>query len=437
MERYENFGFLKECNEELYTKLSGVEDVVKTNPAAAVPLMRKPFEQIVALMLKKNGIKFYKEDELNDRIKKMLSIRWVNNFNNRNKVSYINIYGKERQAKRLDYIRWLLNSSVHEGDKTYWPRIDTVNAMKALRFLHTLAKRLYAVNGTDIEFDESYCPIGSFIIYDSYVPSDSKRSLCKREYRGVEYDSTHTRINKYAIIREYDKSSRDDDVFRLRNEKCFNEASKYSIGPVPDHMADTNAIQTKNGVDSYYICYGFKHEPHSLTNKILEDMDYNAKLSMCKGLCTCLSQLHTSDTPIYHRLLSSESVYVCKIRNTWVAYIIKFDCAKIDAGETAETVISYWEKAKEKRDQTIEIYQPPECKNGITPEIIDWSKVDIYSLGMLMACIFAGDLTHEVKDLRKLKNCGCKTDMLSLLDDMMSDVPEIRPSIDEVMERLA
>jgi len=437
MKKFENFGFLKDYDAGIYKDLSSAEIQVKTNPQGASSALRQPFEDIVSIIEKKNGHTDNKELDLHDRINEITKNGWIKNFNK--PVNYINVFGKEKKASRLHFIRLLLNSSVHSKDKakSNWPRVDTVNTMKALQLLHTLSKKVFVGSSNDIQFDENYCPIGEYYIYDSYVPSDSRRSLCKREYRGIRFDSTETEIIKYAVIREYDKKSAEDDVFRLRNEKCFNEASKYSIGSAPAYMADTSAIKTEAGVDSYYICYSFKQEPHSLTNRIVEEMDYDAKLLFCKGLATCLSQLHSADTPIYHRLLSSESIYVSNIRNNWIPYIIKFDCAKIDAGDAVVTVFKYWEKAKERRDQRIEIYQPPECKDGGAPDDIDWSKVDIYSLGMLMACIFAGDLTREVKDLRKLKNKGCSNDILSLIDDMVSDMPEVRPSIDEVMERLA
>ena len=437
MERYENFGFVKEYSPDLYNKLSNVEKLVKTDPEGAIPKMRKPFEGIVSVIMNNNGLEISDDDDLNAKIKKIQDINWVRNYNNK-PINYINIYGDEKRAKRLNFIRWLLNSSVHDVERDYWPRVDSVNAMKGLQGLHTLAKRTYIGGGnTDIRFDEYYCPIKDYYIYDSYVPSDARRSLCKREYRGVLYNTSGTKIDKYAVIREYDTKSGEDETFRLRNEECFHEASKYLIGSAPAYMADTNAIKTEDGVDAYYISYNFKQEPHSLTNKILAEMDHEAKLSFCKGLATCLSQLHSSDTPIYHRLLSSESIYVCKIKNDWIPYIIKFDCAKIDAGDAIATVIKYWEKVKERQDQRIEIYQPPECKSGDAPDDIDWSKVDIYSLGMLMACIFSGDLTREVKALRKLKSLGCSMELLSLIDNMISDSPEMRPSIDEVMERLA
>ena len=134
-------------------------------------------------------------------------------------------------------------------------------------------------------------------------------------------------------------------------------------------------------------------------------------------------------------MLTHQSIYVNEKRRQFIPYIVKFDYSKIDNPEL-NTIIADANKAARKADKIIDEYISPEYKNAIesgTNGQVDWEKVDIFSMGVLFIKIMLGDFSVTAElNLRKLTD----RQLQGLLDEMLSDEPEERPTAEEVADSL-
>jgi hypothetical protein len=352
-------------------------------------------------------------------------------------VRYIKENGSHTTGDYYDFLREFANNCSHAEYMPHKPKICFDNVVICLRGYHMLLQRYYSSRLSDRipAFNADLMPIRDYVVYDCQIPKDSVRSKCIKEFFAYTLDDGEPA--KYALIRMYNRSE-SDRTFMLRNQKCFIEASKASMSIVPQGMASTLELTPKNDPRSsfYMICYEFNRKAQPLSNVLLANMTMAQRLEMCGRIVRCLDGLHNSDTPIYHRMLSFESVYVSQFRQTPLPYIIKFDYAKIITDKPLNTV--YMDAVNAQRhlkNKPLFKYLAPEWAriNDDTPNV-DWAKVDVYSLGVLIGDILMGEIGNEVVDLRDLVDMGVSELIVDVLDRMLSEAPRARCSMDEVRE---
>lgn len=447
-----NFWFLEKVNIELYNQLLSAESKARLDFKGAGRDCRDALELIINYIIKDSGLdkaikpdsELYKKiyflrDEASLKkagyLSQNQSLKDKNILPDLGKVKYLQINSLNDENDYYYFMRRLGNSSSHMNIEKDYPKVNYENIIKALKGFHILCKRYFSNRiSKDIPvFNEGLMHIGKYHIYDSYVPNDSIRSKCIRELLGYMNDSSGNKAF-YAVLRLYKKTDM-DEKFLMRNSDTYAEASKYSYSSVPEGMIRTEELTEYSSEASsfYIIAYIFNREPIQLGNRILKEMDLGKRVKLCKRIADCFLNLHQLETPIYHRMLSYESIYVCDYKKEWIPFVIKFDFAKINTGSNKGTVINDAIKAKNYLQEfKLLKYLAPEWGNAGGGENINWGKVDLYALGMLFSDILNGALGPSEVEIEHLKELGLSEYLLKLLDSLRADMPSKRVDIDEV-----
>ncbi len=450
-----NFEFMKIISPDLWEELYQVERRARLNISDSGQHSRKALELIVQILCTDHGLTSYSRSmNLGEKLSLLQSewqLREAGYLAEEEKLAdkpicpelgMVQVRYENGDVRNKDYYTFLRefgNACSHTEARPYAPAICYDNVVKCLKGCHQLLRKYYRKRialDTPV-FDEYKMPIDKYDIYDSAVPGDSNRSHCEREFYGYILDSAGEK-NFYAILRLYNKAHV-TDYFLQRNHKCFSVASKASISSVPQGMTKMYELTPVNSKHTgfYIICYEFNREPFALSDAILKKMTAKQRIRMCSRIADCIYELHTSETPIEHRMLTYESIYTCQVRDEWVPYVIKFDFAKIESPSVMRTVIDNAMKAKDRmKENRINKYLPPEWAVITDIKKVDWRKVDIYSLGILFSDILYGRI-HEVPvPLEELEEQGVSDVLLDLLDLMRAEDPASRFAIDDVKEIL-
>lgn len=449
-----NFAFMYHINRKLYDKLYSAEKQARTNFRNSGHESREALEIFIRIVLRDNELEaMYKKQDLRTKINQLRdeaflkSIGYLKNDENLidkqilpdlGEITFKYENGRTETGDYWDFMRKYGNTCSHADMRSCDIKISYDNTIKCLKGLFLVLKMYYReqISNKIGAFNESLMPIEEYCVYDSYVPTDSVRSKCMREFLAYIRDENGEK-SFYAILRLYNKNET-NEIFLLRNQKCFTEAAKLSLSSVPEGMTRMRALIPKDSQTStfYIISYIFNQEPHPLTESLLRKMNLKQRVMLCCRIVNCLDNLHTSPIPIFHRMLTYESIFVCEVRNEWIPYIIKFDYAKIISNAPLGTVFANAVKAKEKiHEKRLNKYLPPEW-NALSQSAGDneWAKVDVYSLGILFADILAGEIGVNPVSIEELEDFELSDELLDLLDIMRADDPNERWKIEDVKD---
>lgn len=455
-----NFGFLADIDKDLYSKAHEMESIARTNFARSGQLCRQVMEKMATEAINRLGVanKILTSKKLNndnlpmckmalgrkykvlankDLLQSMDSAIEKATFPALKDVTYSLANGKKRTSGGYEFLRMLGNTGSHASGNPEDIEINYQAILTGIQFAYNVACAMYKKDDEPVRpFDESRMPILNYHILSGYTPDDSARSKCIKEFT-AELREGDGKKKRYAILRMYDKKAAVKQAFMIRNQTSFSEASSVSIDSVPEGMTLLRELTPINSPSTnfYIIAYIFNKEPFPLAKKLFEIKDLNTKMRMCARLARCVENLHNSEIPICCRLLNFESVYVSEFRE-WVPYIIKFDYSKIsDKSAPAATVYKNAKSASEdaKTQRKLAKYIPYEWDQLDQSADIDaWKKVDVYSLGILMADILEGKISDQPADLENLLQKGVPEETLEMIDLMISEDPCCRPDIDEV-----
>jgi len=460
-----NFWFVENLNYKVYGKLALAERVSRTDFRKSGHETREAIEYMVNDIINQYKLEEKIKSKINQKNANNAGGKYRDQFDLKNKIQYLSdeAFLKDMNCLRgnnktilpslgevqykcedgststcdyYDFMRKFGNSCSHSENKPRNPLINYENVIRCLKGYHLLLRKYYSdkISKDTPAFNENLMPIeDEYHIYNAYVPSDTSRSKCMKEFLGYIKDSQGEKAF-YVVLRMYNKADL-NQKFILRNADTFVEASKLSISSVPEGMTRMVEV-TKYGDNNssfYIIGYIFNKEPQMLTDNILKSIDLGKRVKMCRRIADCFYNLHTSEVPIYHRMLSYESIYVCDYGKEWAPYAIKFDFAKIDYGDVARTVIEDAVRAKSKVRELKQLkYLAPEWNIGQESSQRDWAKMDIYSLGILFSDILIGKIDTKAASLDELEELGLSDDVLDLLDVIRADSPQVRSDIQEV-----
>ena len=468
---YGNFAFMYSINRDIYEQLSKAERNARIDFQDTGNPIRKALELFAADLIDTHNLSAFipAELELAEKLRLLNHAQTLQdagylapgqpiwqkpllpyNAYNRNlgryndEVQYTvtasdNQAGYEMKSGSYYYfLRKFGNAFSHAGELDGEPEKNFENLCKALRVFHKILIKAYHVPGVP-PFSVNKMPIGEFIVDSTMEPADQELSGCMMEFSAHTVDH-NGEPEFYALLRQYPRDSLDANFMR-RNRDCFVEAAKSSISSVPDGMTRMRELTDRTADNEFYIiAYIFNRKASILDNDILQQMDRSQRLDLCKRLLVGMEGLHSTENPIYHRLLNPTCIYVSKYKNIWVPYIVKLDYAKIEMAVDGRllTVRQYAQKANEglAAQNMLQRYIPREW-NGKNSEStdIDWGKVDTFSLGVLLLDIRFGKFTPLAPGLlfEELYNRGESEELLHVLDRMCKESPADRSTVIEAL----
>lgn len=451
-----NFGFLKHIHPDLYAKLYDAEKRARTDFRDSGHDTRKALEKFVLSVISSNqlgraiprGLELSKKlaflgDE--EALRTAGYLKAGEHLADKPILPHLGTVtfryknGAMATEDYYTFMRKFGNTCAHADSRSSDVKISYDSVLKCLKGYHLLLRRYYQdrIPAQTPAFDEQKMPIEEYIIHHSYIPGDKVRSKCEREYLAYIVNR-HGERDFYAVLRLYNKADMSEH-FLQRNHRCFTEASKVSFSSVPEGMTKMREVVPINSPNTsfYIISYIFNREPHELNDKMLREMSLIQRIKFCWRIASCMEQLHNSEVPIEHRMLNYECIFSTKFRDEWAPYVIKFDFAKIESPSVLNTVFDSAVKAKDKlSEMKLSKYLPPEWQTMTEPNVIDWSKVDIYSLGILFSDILIGRICETPAPLDDLEDLDLSEELLDLLDLMRADDPTVRFSIEDVLSIL-
>ena len=460
-EKFSNFNFLHGVNEPLFKSIFKAERLARTNFRECGHITREAYEIFINAVLKKAKLADKVAGDLSLKIKSLrnpkelkaagyLSAGQTLSKNiilpDLGTVDYTNNMGKRVNEDYYDFLRKFGNACSHSKSELSDPKETFENVEKCLQGFHLLFSQYYEKGKKAGTFNAGKMPIGEYYITKSYVPDDKNRSKCKREYlgyilrenKGDQRHSENQYISYHAILRQYNKEDVDSN-FLLRNSDVFLEASRSAIYGAPPGMTDfRTVVGLDNPESSFYItAHLFWHEPQPLYQHLLAGTSLKQRLELCSALASCFYNLHNADEPIYHRLLTYESIVVCKFNNRLIPYVIKFDYGKLTSAKskpyTTVFIQAQQAEASIQKGKSLTKYLAPEWKDISADKKVDWEKIDIYSLGVLFSDILVGrfDSALVTKNKLTIRN-RLSDDLLDELSLMTSEKISNRNSVEYI-----
>lgn len=429
----DNFGFIKNINADVYSKLHNAEKKARTDFRSSGREIREALEKMIERILWSSDVRADKP-ELVEKIKLLQDKKLLPDIG---RIKYKMENGEEASTDYYAFMRRYGNRCSHANYQPRDLKISFDNTIKCLKGFHLFLRAYYKgrIANSIPEFDKNAMPIEEYHVYKSYPPSDQARSKCEREFLAYTLDADGEK-DFYAVLRLYHKADI-SDYFLQRNHKCFTVASKMSISSVPEGMTKMNElIPIASKQSSFYIiCYIFNREPYELSDALLKEMSIKQRIKLCCRITNCMYNLHTLDAAIEHRMLNYESIFVCKFKEEWVPYVIKFDFAKIESTLVKFTVFDNALKAKDKlKNKKLSKYIAPEWEALDNIEKVDWAKVDIYSLGILFSDILIGRIAENPVPFEDLEELDVSQELIELLDVMRAEDPKSRFGIQDVKD---
>lgn len=452
-----NFEFLKEknINIELYQKILSVESSISLDFSEGILNdFRKAMEIFISHVIETHHLEekyseFIKMRHITESVSAGFSFLVEENILPKGqsismRLPYYEKYtsdGKRINKKCRDvyeFIRIIGNSASHANTQSSKAMkrlaINYNNVTLAIYGFHEVLKRYYQ---EDHVFSDHDMPLGKYTVIKEMTPTDSALSKCKREMiASFQTGSGKFKMMRYAIIRKYLKKDL-DPIFIQRNIDTTNVLlQKMDEDEVLKNIAQTvelNSIEQEEN-EFYYIGYLFKKEPKILGKDTLQNVPMEDRILLCKKIAKALAFLHSHD--IYHRFLSYKSIYMTTGENRkMVPWITKFDSAKIMnmQGGVAEkdstyTIFDTLSNSKNQiKDITIKKYIPNMWGREDTEKA--WERVDIFSLGVLMADILNGSIGQSIVIPDDISD-----ELAELLDDMTTERLDIQ--MEEVIKRL-
>lgn len=436
-----NFDFMKDINKKYYSELTEIEKNARVKPKDAARHCRTLLDSFIQDVFSKNNIKI--EDKLFKNLKVLeetskLGIPKVG------LVEYdvidMNANITSQKSPGLHFVKELANAALHEGlptkkgDKKVVVSSETV--IKALRVYYTLFSKYYRnkLQGKKIKFLDSNVPLGKYEIRQSYVPVDTDRSKCVKEYITSRKTGEYSKEVKHALIREYIPSEM-DSLFLNRNIDAFSESYKYTY---PNGVTVEKLNEIEEPYVNFFIAYEFP-KPVVPLAKFLKSKELSMKdrIQICQGIAESLSKFHSAENPIYHRMLTYECIMISDFNDEnegYKPYITKFDFAKITS-ITEGTVFNNLSEAEAKESLKLSRYK----LETVAPDS-PWDKVDIYSLGVLFVDIMQNSVSTKAisgQTFEELIEAGITDNMIDIIDEMLCDIPEERPDINQVLEAVS
>lgn len=288
-----------------------------------------------------------------------------------------------------------------------------------LRTYYRLDKTFY---NTDLAPVNDYIPVQKQITENMGLRLDVGKYLyIKEKGNGIQF-FVFSREDKQIS----DGRRRDIDVVEKLWEDNYDDPSNV-IRQI-DHITGCT--------DQYnYRVYSLPGQPLKLTKSIIGSISLEEKKGIIMGICNGLLSIHNYNPPLFHRNICPDAFYIFHIKGRYKALLAKFDYAKDTDPSVEYTVLKNVENNV--KDQSANGFYAPEVISAVSGQSINWEKADIFSLGKLSLYILTGETVLN-DDIEGTITCLTVNDAIKqMLLEMVSIIPENRPTISEVITCLS
>lgn len=455
------FEFVKAYDEHVYSYLDEVEKNARINLDTCANNMRKALESFVDFVAKENGFseddldkayeawrresKFFSKNNDNKNLKsrldglttagvlKKLKINQPSLIPcHKHKIALKQTNGKDNYWFVLDQLRNFGNAGSHaekEKEKSQ-TALTFDNLVTCLKELHKILKLYFKVNAPSFDYNKMTIKNYEIETYDKN-PSDKEQTKCTCEFFG------HTKkgaanMKTYVIIRQY--NAKDIEEKLLSRNIDFRQLATRRVrsGSIEGIIPYIQRVDEGTG-EFALIAYEFAEKPLKLKN-LIKSLSIEERCRLCCDIAACFKGIHTNNPPLYHRVLTYESIYVCnygtKDEPDWLPYL-KFDFGKITGNLNSVdlTVIEYAKDAVER----LELQSLKKYIHESAFKRADWERVDIYALYVLFGDIMLGEILNTTADYGELLDMDYPTEFLDVWDKMSADDS---PSLEEIYPEL-
>lgn len=445
---YDNFGFVKDVFPELYEKLQEAEKNIYIDYRQAGKNLRECHELLCDYLIKINNVSIkssnnQKHIQLNDKIG-ALKKKDLYPVEKDAMISCISNNGKKTSKSYYTYWIKIGNQCSHAGEKDENdPKVCFDSVKELLRIVHDSLKRAFSKQISNIgAFSADRIPIKEYKVCSCRVPIDGNITGCIKEYECIKTNGFGK--EKYAIVRIYNANLVDENqrTAMIRDGLTFSEIQDEK-GIQFDGNVNINVVSDidNNNSDFYIVAYEFNKEPIALKDVIRKKYSNEVALKLCLDIAKILREFHSMEMPIYHRNLSFNCVYVCEKNGNLEPSIINLDYAKISSDEYGTVISSVRSAQNMAKQMPLMKYTAPEVRAALMNKNasinIDWSKADIFSLGMLFFDILGKEIADKpVSAALKLQKEGYAPSVTQLVDSMRNQAAIGRPSIDVIIDLL-
>ncbi len=466
---YGNFGFMYDIDAFIYDKLKGAEsDARLRSEPSRFNSIRQALERFANNVIRDNSLGEYVPSFTNgaslNNTTLWAKLKTLSNVRELQRAGYLGVgesmkdkaplpfshpvfdkitYQLEKPLdgsdinteKNYDFLRLLGNACSHDDygePQEKAPRVCYENIKKGLRLFHKILKTYYKADTPD--FEEKRMTVGDYIVDDMYIPNDTVYSKCSWELMAHTVDRYGNRETT-VLIRIYEQNGPEDALLH-RNDDCFMRAKKSSpFGIATNNMAEVSVLSDEKS-EFLVIAYTFCCDIELLGNKTVKGLDVKTKLSLCLELAECLQWLHKAG--VYHRLLNHECIYIGHHEEQLRAFIVKFDFAKIEMGSAGTVIVRANEIKSMYKSLEFEKYIASEWEGKECDSTdVNWSAVDVYSLGVLMLCILTERFDNKIlPDIDELLDAGVGDGIIELISQMLEDTVSERCGIAYVCRKL-
>ncbi len=410
------------AKDDLYNYCIDAETASRVSPNESAINCRKAIEILVVSILADNKIKI---DNITEKLLKL------DNLEKKIEYCFDKHYIDSKAKDLLHQIRMTVNSIVHVNtkgsDKYVIVKDATVDqSTKLVKRLYQAVANIFLKNNRPQKLEIDELPMKR-----CEVVRKIERKNFEASYGDFNYICKEKINNKYNwyYIRCFKKSP---DVFKERDNVIMDELW-HGMHDSPQGILRGEIENTSRECDLYYIKYCIDEKAVSLRER--EKLNISSKdalyivVKLLEGLISIQNVVY--DTKIHHRRIRPEYVFVLKNR---VSYDVKLGCFEtskiIKEDESVPTV------RKELFDMAeFNPFAPVEIRNNSIEDLdgVDWEKVDVYSVGVLLIWMNMGNFSTVNLDNDILID-KYSDDYLDFLDEVYDNSLMEKPSLEEFLE---
>ncbi len=288
--------------------------------------------------------------------------------------------------------------------------------------------RLYAVMKTSSTiwgkvygyiFDEDMIMIGDYKPIE--VLDIDYEEGCEKKYKCIYVDNVSD--EDYYVVRQYRRGEILDGLFVSRGKNIQNKLTDEDHNY---HISYHN-IDVEEDNELLFKCYSLKTKEYFLNDLDMTDYSVLDRLLIIRKIANNLIEMHSEH--IYHRALTPSVIHVSSKKNQKFSVRKSgFEYSKDSMEEDPkQTVLA------KVQNRTPDNFYAPELNIARSSEDVDWSKVDIYALGVIVLYVF--DIKENpilyVDDLEE--EWGLSEEFTQIIDLMVENDPSVRPNLETII----